>query len=48
MDYFKIPPGKQIGILKEIIKEAIMNGDIQNDFEQSFELMIVEGAKMGL
>jgi putative nucleotidyltransferase with HDIG domain len=48
MKYFSIKPSKTIGDLKELIKEAIMNGDIENDRDMAFDLMIKLGNEMGL
>ena len=48
MDYFGIKPGKEIGLIKEKIKEAILNGDINNDPTQAKELMIIIGEELGL
>ncbi|MFY0673336.1 MAG: HD domain-containing protein [Bacteroidia bacterium] len=48
MQYFSIKPSKTIGDLKELIKEAIMNGEIANEKEKAYELMIKLGTEMGL
>ena len=48
MDYFGIKPCKEIGLIKERIKEAILNGDINNDVIQAKELMIIVGEGLGL
>lgn len=48
MEIFDIPPGRQIGTLKEIIKEAILEGDIPNDLESAKKLLLEEAKKMGL
>jgi tRNA nucleotidyltransferase/poly(A) polymerase len=48
MDTFGIGPGKHVGLIKNIIKEAILDGLIPNDFEKAKELMIAEGRKLGL
>ena len=37
-----------IGILKEIIKEAILDGDIPNEYKSAYDLMIKEAKKIGL
>ncbi|TWP27439.1 HD domain-containing protein [Apibacter muscae] len=39
MDNYEIQEGKQIGIIKEKIKEAILEGIIKNDYESSFQYM---------
>ena len=48
MTTFKVKPSKVIGTLKEIIKEAILEGDIPNEYNASYELMINEAKKLGL
>jgi len=48
MDNFNIGPGKKVGIIKNIIKEAILDGVISNNFEEAKKLMFEEGIKLGL
>ena len=48
MRTFNLKPCKTIGIIKENIKEAILDGVIENDYQQAYELMIKEGKKLGL
>ncbi len=48
MHYFGLEPCKEIGIIKERIKDAIINGDINNDSKQAKELMIKVGKELGL
>ena len=48
MTTFKVKPSKVIGTLKEIIKEAILEGDIPNEYNAAYELMINEAKKLGL
>ncbi len=48
MAAFKIPPGKSIGVIKTVIKEAILDGKIHNDRAAAWPLMIEEGRKLGL
>lgn len=48
MDVFGIGPGKEIGEIKEYIKEAILNGVIGNNFEEADALMRSRAADMGL
>ncbi len=48
MTTFKVKPSKIIGTLKEIIKEAILEGDIPNEYNAAYELMINEAKKLGL
>tara|TARA_B100001057_G_scaffold236611_1_gene236904 strand:+ start:12454 stop:13878 length:1425 start_codon:yes stop_codon:yes gene_type:complete len=48
MDYFKIKPSKEIGIIKEKIKNSILDGEIKNDYDDAFELMKKVGNSLGL
>ncbi len=40
METLNIGPSKTIGIIKDAIKEAILNGDIANDHDEAFNYMI--------
>ncbi|MCB9184876.1 MAG: HD domain-containing protein [Flavobacteriales bacterium] len=48
MRAFNIPPCKLIGDIKTVIKDAILDGVIQNDRAQAWQLMLEEGRKLGL
>lgn len=48
MEVFNIPPGRNIGIIKEYIKESILNGVIPNEYEAAYQLMISKGEELGL
>jgi poly(A) polymerase len=48
MEIFNIKPGREIGILKEAIKEAILEGEIHNDYQAAYNYMMERAKKMGL
>ncbi|MDQ0477877.1 MULTISPECIES: CCA tRNA nucleotidyltransferase [Chryseobacterium] len=48
MEMFNIQPGREIGILKEKVKEAILEGEIGNDKEEAKSFVIREGELLGL
>ncbi len=48
MKAFDLKPSKEIGIIKEAIKEAILDGNIPNEHEAAYTLMIKEGTRLGL
>ncbi len=48
MKAFDLKPCKAIGDIKIAIKDAILDGEIENNKEQAFALMIKLGEKMGL
>jgi poly(A) polymerase len=48
METFGIKPSKEIGIIKEEIKEAILEGKIRNDYDEAYRMMLELGARLGL
>src|SRR5699024_5411977 len=48
MNAFGIKPGKQVGLVKKAIREAILEGEIPNAREEAFQYMLKEGKKMGM
>jgi len=48
MKTFNLKPSKEIGLIKETIKEAILEGVIPNEFDAAFQLMLKEGERLGL
>ena len=48
MDLFNLKPSREIGILKEKVKEAILEGEIENNHEQAKKFVIQEAKKLGL
>ena len=48
MKVYGLEPCKQIGEIKEYIKEAILDGKIGNNFEEADALMRAKAAEMGL
>ena len=48
MAMFNLAPGREIGILKEKVKEAILEGNIPNEKEAAREFVLQEAKKMKL
>ena len=48
MERFGLPPSREVGLLKSIIKNAILDGEIENCYEQANELLLKRAAEMGL
>ncbi len=40
MKVLKLKPGKEVGIIKNNIKDAILDGTIKNDYDEAFEYMM--------
>lgn len=48
MELFNLQPGREIGALKEAVKEAILEGHIPNEYEAALEFVTKKALKMGL
>lgn len=48
MEVFGIPPSREIALIKDAVKEAILEGEIPNEWEAARELMLRKAAEMGL
>ena len=48
MKLFNLKPSREIGLLKEAIKEAILEGEIANDYNAAYEFMLKKASKFGL
>jgi poly(A) polymerase len=48
IEAFGIPPGKEVGIIKNAIREAILDGIIPNEHEAARKLMLEKGIQIGL
>ncbi len=48
MQTFNIPASKNVGIIKDAIREAILEGEIKNDFEEANRFMLEKGKELGL
>ncbi len=48
MEAFNIPAGRDVGLIKTQIREAILEGEIKNLKEEAYEYMLEKGKAMGL
>lgn len=48
METFNLKPCKEVGIIKNRIKDAILDGEIRNDFFEAYTLMLNAGKELGL
>lgn len=48
MRIFNLQPSRSVGILKDAIKEAILEGKIENDYQQAYDFMMETAKKMGI
>ncbi|MFN0275581.1 MAG: CCA tRNA nucleotidyltransferase [Chitinophagales bacterium] len=48
MQVFNLSPCKEIGIIKEFIKDAILDGVIPNNYAAAYQLMLEKGKALGL
>lgn len=48
MEYFAIPPCREVGLIKDQIKDAILDGAIGNSRQEAWEMMLRLGKGLGL
>lgn len=48
METYGIGPSKEVGLIKNAIKEAILDGVIHNNFDEAYQFMKHEAEKLGL
>lgn len=48
MQTFNIPAGREVGVIKSAIREAILDGIIKNDYNEAFNFMLEKAKEIGL
>ena len=48
MNVFDLKPGREIGIIKSAIRDAILDGDIKNDRDEAYRFMLAKALELGL
>lgn len=48
MKTFEMKPGPMVGEMKEEVRNAILNGDIANDYDAAFQFLLEKGQERGL
>lgn len=48
METFGLSAGKEVGLIKNAIREAILEGEITNDYHEAFNFMLNQAKQMGL
>jgi putative nucleotidyltransferase with HDIG domain len=48
MELFNLKPSREIGMLKEAVKEAILDGKIPNEYQAAYDFVMKRAEKLGL
>jgi hypothetical protein len=47
MQTFGLSPSKPVGMIKDAVKDAMLDGFIPNEFDAAYQFMLVKGKELG-
>ncbi|MFT5724605.1 MAG: poly(A) polymerase, partial [Bacteroidia bacterium] len=48
IELFKIKPSREVGLIKNALKEAVLEGDIRNNRDEAINFVLRKGEELGL
>jgi poly(A) polymerase len=48
MEIFGLNPSKPVGLIKDAIKDAILDGVIPNNYDDAYEFMLTKAAELNI
>jgi tRNA nucleotidyltransferase (CCA-adding enzyme) len=48
MHTFNLKPSREVGIIKDALREAILDGKIKNDYKEALQFVVEKAKEMGL
>jgi len=48
MELFNLKPSREIGVLKEAVKEAILEGEIENQYQPAYDFVLKKAKELGI